>query len=104
MIRLCRPEESHLIEEIINTAAAKYRGVIPEDCWHDPYMGRTELSNEIAQGVEFWGWEETGLLIAVMGVQDVKDVTLIRHAYVLPEYQGRGIGSLLLEHLAKLAK
>ncbi len=82
---------------IINEAAEKYRGVIPADCWHEPYMSRAELEREIAAGVEFSGWEEHGELVGVMGVQRVKDVTLIRHAYVRRGHQGKGIGGALLK-------
>jgi N-acetylglutamate synthase-like GNAT family acetyltransferase len=85
--------------EIVNAAAVAYRGVIPEDRWHEPYMGTAELEGEIAAGVEFWGYEDDGALIGVMGIQPVKDVTLIRHAYVSPAAQGRGIGGALLAEL-----
>jgi len=85
--------------EIVNAAAVAYRGVIPEDRWHEPYMGTAELEGEIAAGVEFWGYEDDGELIGVMGIQPVKDVTLIRHAYVSPTAQGRGIGGALLAAL-----
>lgn len=99
MIRPCTPSDVPLIDAIINKAAEKYRGVIPDDCWHEPYMSRAELLAEIGAGVSFWGWEEAGSLIGVMGVQKVREVTLIRHAYVLPLHQGRGIGGKLLESL-----
>jgi GNAT superfamily N-acetyltransferase len=85
------------MDAIINEAAQKYRGVIPADCWHEPYMSRAELEREIAAGVEFSGWEEDGELLGVMGVQRVKDATLIRHAYVRTAQQGKGIGGKLLE-------
>ncbi len=85
------------MDAIINEAAEKYRGVIPADCWHEPYMSRAELEREIAAGVEFSGWEEHGELVGVMGVQRVKDVTLIRHAYVRSGHQGKGIGGALLK-------
>ena len=87
------------IDRIVNAAAERYRGAIPPDCWHEPYMSREDLDREIAAGVEFWGYEDGGNLAGVMGIQAVKDVTLIRHAYVLPAHQGRGIGGKLLEHL-----
>ena len=80
-------------------AAQVYKGAIPEDCWHEPYMPRNELQREIEAGVDFWGYEQGGELVGVMGVQDVQDVTLIRHAYVLPDHQGRGIGGKLLSVL-----
>jgi GNAT superfamily N-acetyltransferase len=97
-IRRCLPADVPAIDRIVNAAAERYRGAIPPDCWHDPYMPRDELDREIAAGVEFWGYDD-GNLVGVMGIQPVKDVTLIRHAYVLPAQQGRGIGGKLLEHL-----
>jgi GNAT superfamily N-acetyltransferase len=96
MIRPCTDADIPVIEAIINEAAQKYRGVIPADCWHDPYMPRTELLAEINAGVRFSGWDDSGSLVAVMGIQNVRDATLIRHAYVLPRHQGLGIGSALL--------
>ena len=100
MIRPCLGDERSAILEIVNSAAEAYRGVIPADRWHEPYMSATEFDQEIAAGVEFWGYELEGELLGVMGVQPVGDVDLIRHAYVLPSSQGRGVGSELLEHLA----
>ena len=87
---------------IVNAAAEAYRGVIPGDCWREPYMSLEELESEIAAGVAFWGYEVDGDLIGVMGIQQVRDVDLIRHAYVLPGSQGRGVGSRLLGHLQGL--
>ena len=101
MIRPCTSADLPVIDSIINEAAEKYRGVIPADCWHEPYMSRAELEAEIAAGVRFSGWEEAGVLIGVMGVQRVKDATLIRHAYVRTSHQGRGIGGALLNALTK---
>jgi GNAT superfamily N-acetyltransferase len=99
-IRPCRDDEREAIFAIVNAAAEKYRGVIPADRWHEPYMPREELDGEIAAGVAFSGYEDgDGQLIGVMGVQPVKDVVLIRHAYVLPAAQGQGIGGKLLAHL-----
>ena len=86
---------------IINDAAEAYKGVIPEDRWNDPYMSRDYLQHEIAAGVMFWGYEEEGSLEGVMGIQDVRDVTLIRHAYVRTSHRNRGIGGNLLSHLMK---
>jgi GNAT superfamily N-acetyltransferase len=102
-IRRCRDDEREAIFAIVNAAAAAYRDVIPEDRWHEPYMPREELDAEIAAGVEFWGYEDGGRLLGIMGVQPVRDVNLIRHAYVVPDSQGRGVGSALLEHLLGLA-
>jgi GNAT superfamily N-acetyltransferase len=98
-VRMCRDEERTAILAIVNAAAEAYRGVIPEDCWHEPYMPQTELDREIAGGVVFWGCEEAGELIGVMGLQPVREVDLIRHAYVAPGHQRNGIGAALLEHL-----
>jgi GNAT superfamily N-acetyltransferase len=101
MIRRCTDADVPCIESIINEAAQRYRGAIPDDCFHDPYMSRAELESEIAAGVQFRGWEEGGEVIGVMGVQKVLDVTLIRHAYVRTQHQGRGIGAALLTALQK---
>ena len=98
-IRLCRPGEEPEILQIINSAAEAYRGVIPADRWHEPYMSETELAREMASGVAFWGYEAESELIGVMGIQPVRDVDLIRHAYVRPGLQQRGIGGELLTHL-----
>jgi GNAT superfamily N-acetyltransferase len=100
-IRPCRDDERPAILAIVNAAAEAYRGVIPPDRWHDPYMAAAELDAEIAAGVAFSGYDEGGALVGVMGVQPVRDVDLIRHAYVAPERQGRGIGAALLAHLAR---
>jgi GNAT superfamily N-acetyltransferase len=103
MIRRCTDADLATIEAIINEAAQAYRAVIPSDCWHEPYMTRADLIAEVAAGVNFWGWEESGALIGIMGIQEVRDVTLIRHAYVRRSHQGRGIGSALLSTLAAQA-
>jgi GNAT superfamily N-acetyltransferase len=102
-IRPCRDDEQAAILAIVNAAAEVYRGVIPADRWHEPYMNATELARELADGVAFWGYEADGALIGVMGIQPVGDVDLIRHAYVLPGNQGAGIGRDLLEHLRALS-
>jgi N-acetylglutamate synthase-like GNAT family acetyltransferase len=99
MIRRCRNDERDAILEIVNTAAVAYRGVIPADRWHEPYMPASELDREIAAGVVFWGYEADGELLGVMGIQPVQDVDLIRHAYVKPGSQRGGIGGTLIEHL-----
>jgi len=99
MIRRCTWQDLSVIYEIINDAAQAYKGVIPADRWHEPYMPMEELKGEIDDGVEFWGYEEAGDLIGVMGLQDRRDVYLIRHAYVRTKSQNRGIGRELLRHL-----
>ncbi len=99
MIRLCHDSEFDTMVEIVNDAAQAYRGVIPEDRWKEPYMPEEELRHEIDAGVVFWGYEEEGELIGLMGIQPVQDVTLIRHAYVRTAQQNRGIGGKLLAHL-----
>ena len=100
-IRPCRPAELATILDIVNSAALAYRWVIPEDCWHDPYMSVTELERDVAAGVHFSGYEVAGTLRAVMGIQAVREVDLIRHAYVRPDSQRQGIGGLLIEHLRR---
>jgi GNAT superfamily N-acetyltransferase len=87
------------LHDIINDGAQVYQGVIPGDCWHDPYMSQAELQAELAAGVEFWGWQEAGRFLGVMGRQDRGEVFLIRHAYVRRTCQQQGIGSRLLEFL-----
>jgi GNAT superfamily N-acetyltransferase len=99
-IRFCGDDEREAILAIVNTAAEAYRGVIPPDRWHEPYMGSRELDGEIAAGVAFWGYEADGALVGIMGIQPVRDVDLIRHAYVLPGSQRQGVGGALLKHLA----
>lgn len=84
---------------IVNGAAEAYRGIIPPDRWHEPYMPETELRDEISAGVEFWGLDTDDGLIGIMGVQPVRDVDLIRHAYVRPDRQRHGVGAELIEHL-----
>jgi GNAT superfamily N-acetyltransferase len=100
-IRLCRDDERAAILAIVNAAAEAYRGVIPVDRWHEPYMPAHELDREIAAGVEFWGYEADGALVGIMGIQRLRDVDLIRHAYVLPGGQRHGVGGALLEQLAR---
>jgi len=103
MISKLPPAEINSILHVVNDAAEAYRGVIPEDRWKEPYMSAVELRGEIESGVEFYGWMEDDVLVAVMGIQRVNDVTLIRHAYVLTRRQNRGIGEKLLKHLLRLA-
>ena len=103
MIRLCTEKDFHAVYEIINDAAQAYKAIIPEDRWKEPYMPRDELQQEIDSGVVFWGYEEDGELAGVMGLQDVQDVTLIRHAYVRTQKQNRGVGSQLLRRLMEEA-
>jgi GNAT superfamily N-acetyltransferase len=102
-IRRCRDDERAAILAIVNEAALAYRGVIPDDRWHEPYMPADELDGELAAGVEFWGYEAAGDLLGIMGIQRVRDVDLIRHAYVSPDSQRKGVGGELLEHLTRSA-
>ena len=98
MIRQCQAGDSERVYFIINEAARAYEGVIPADCYHQPYMSHEELEQELGR-ITFFGWEENGELVGVMGVELIKGVSLIRHAYVLPQWQQQGIGSKLLNHL-----
>jgi GNAT superfamily N-acetyltransferase len=100
-IRPCRDDERAEILAIVNAAAEAYRGVIPADRWHEPYMPSHQLDSEIAAGVVFCGYEAGGALVGIMGIQPVSDVDLIRHAYVSPDRQRSGVGSALLEHVAR---
>jgi GNAT superfamily N-acetyltransferase len=102
MIRRCDDADFEAMWAIINDGAHAYKGIIPEDRWAEPYMSKIELRHEIDDGVAFWGYEESGDLIGVMGFQQVHDVTLIRHAYVATTSQRRRIGAHLLSHLRKL--
>ena len=103
MIRRCNHLDFEFIRAIINDGAQAYKGVIPADCWTEPYMSAEKLQREINDGVVFWGYAETGILLGVMGLQQLQDVTLIRHAYVRTISQNRGIGAQLLSHLQELA-
>ncbi len=102
-IKMLSPKDMAIIYDVINAAARAYRGAIPADCYHEPYMPEAALRREMA-GMTFFGWDEGGKIVGVMGFQTVKDVTLVRHAYVLPDYQGRGIGTGLLDHVKQLTK
>lgn len=101
MIAPCKADDFDIMFRVINDAAQAYKGAIPSDCWHEPYMSRQYLEKEINRGVVFYGYSENGGLSGVMGIQDVRDVTLIRHAYVLTALQRTGIGGRLLAFLIK---
>lgn len=101
MIRTCTGDDFETIYTIINDAAQAYRGVIPADCWHEPYMSRDALARAIEAGVSFFGFDDAGMLEGVMGLQRVRDVTLIRHAYVRTASRGRGLGAMLLGELRR---
>ena len=96
MIRPCNAMDVPVMLEIINDAARAYRGVIPADCWTEPYMSEEELRREIEDGVQFWGVEQEGHIVAVMGIQHVRDVSLLRHAYVRTVSRQKGFGGELL--------
>jgi N-acetylglutamate synthase-like GNAT family acetyltransferase len=102
MIRKSREADAPAMLMIVNAAAQAYRGVIPADRWHEPYMPAQELAKEIADGVVFWVAEEEGRLLGVMGIQDKGEVALVRHAYVAPGVQRKGVGTSLLRHVQKL--
>jgi len=104
MIRSLLPSDFNAILKVINDAAQAYKGVIPADRWKEPYMSAGELKEEIEAGVRFFGWVEGGHLLGVAGIQALKNTTLIRHAYVLPGCQKKGIGTKLLEYLVGLAE
>jgi GNAT superfamily N-acetyltransferase len=104
MIRRCDDRDFESVWDVINDGAQVYRGTIPEDRWTEPYMSREKLQHEIGDGVVFWGYEDAGNLLGVMGLQQVRDVTLIRHAYVRTSSQKRGIGAHLLSHLRLLTE
>ena len=102
MIRKCTDEDCPALYGIINDAAQAYKGVIPDDRYHEPYMPMHELRQEIRDGVQFWGYESDGEIIGVMGMQDKGDVALIRHAYVKTTRHNQGIGTTLLRHLEQM--
>ena len=103
MIRRSEPKDFEQIHEIINDAASAYRGIIPADRWHDPYMTKEELEQQIGEDVQFWNYVEDGRVVGIMGIQFKGDVTLIRHAYVRTLERKKGIGSKLLEHLRAMS-
>jgi len=104
MIRQCTDSDFEAIYEIINDAAQAYKGVIPEDRWHEPYMSRIQLRREMEDRVRFWGIEEERVLVGVMGIQDKGDVCLIRHAYIKTSRRKEGIGTRLLRHLESMTE
>lgn len=101
MIRQCQPRDTGRMYFIINEAAQAYKGTIPDDCYPQPYMPMSELEQELKR-VTFFGWEVNGELVGLMGLEPIKDTTLIRHAYVLPEWQRQGISTKLLEYVKTL--
>ena len=101
MIREYKKSDSSKIIYVINDAAIKYKGIIPDNCWHEPYMSEQELVNEFNAGVRVFGYNRNNKLIGVMGIQKIKDIILIRHTYTLTSYQGRGAGGTLLKYLLK---
>ena len=104
-LRRCLSKETHRVQAVINAGAEAYRGVIPSDCWHDPYMTKRELEREIADGVEFWGAYRNDELLGVMGIQAVQgEVALIRHAYLDPRWQRQGIGAALLTEVRSMSE
>ena len=104
MISEYKKTDTPKILYIINDASLKYKGIIPDDCWHEPYMSERELIDEFNNGVRMYGYHDNNKLIGVIGIQEVKDVILIRHAYTLTSYQGKGMGSTLIEYLLKKKK
>jgi len=98
MIRECHPGDTEKIYFIINDSATAYQGIIPADCYHQPYMPMNELKQEMKR-LTFTGWEIDGELLGVMGLEQIRDVSLIRHAYVLPRSQKEGVGSKLLKYI-----
>ena len=101
MIGEYKKADTSKILYIINNASLKYKGIIPNDCWHEPYMSEQELIDEFSDGVRMYGYHHNTKLIGVIGIQEVKDIILIRHAYTLTSYQGKGAGSALLKYLLK---
>jgi len=101
MISEYKKNDTPKILHVINDASLRYKGIIPDNCWHEPYMSEQELIDEFSDGVHMFGFQHNNKLIGVIGIQKVKDVILIRHAYTLTSYQGKGTGSALLEHLLK---
>ena len=101
MISEYTKSDTSKILHIINDASLRYKGIIPNNCWNEPYMSKKELTDEFCNGIRMFGYHYYNKLIGIIGVQEVKDVILIRHAYTLTSYQGKGTGSVLLEYLLK---
>ena len=101
MIREYMKSDSSKILYVINDAAVRYKGIIPDNCWHEPYMSEQELVDEFTDGVRMFGYNRNNKLVGVIGIQEIKDVILIRHAYTLTHYQGKGAGGTLLKYLLK---
>ena len=101
IVKLTKKEISNILN-VINDAAIKYKGVISNECWHEPYMSEQELVNEFNDDVHMFGYNQNNKLVGVMGIQKLKDVTLIRHAYILTHYQGTGVGKSLLQYLLEI--
>ena len=97
IVKLTKKEISNILN-VINDAALKYKGIILDNCWHEPYMSEQELVNEFNDGVHMFGYNQNNRLVGVMGIQKLKDITLIRHAYILTHYQGTGVGKSLLKY------
>jgi Acetyltransferases len=104
MIEKCSSKDLHEIYIIINDAATAYKGIIPDGCYHDPYMSKNELDTQIKEGVEFWCYKQSEKFLGVMGIQFKNEVTLVRHAYVRTNVRGKGIGSKLLMHLLNMTQ
>ena len=101
-IRKCTNDDLGALYRIINDAAQAYKGIIPDDRWHEPYMPMHELQQQHRESVDFWGYESDGELIGIMGIQDRGEITLIRHAYVATKLRSQGIGTTLLRHLEQM--
>ena len=101
MIREHNKKNTPEILNVINDASVKYKGIIPDDCWKEPYMSEQELIDELSNGVRMYGYHQNNTLIGVIGIQEIKDVILVRHAYTLCSYQNKGVGSSLIKYLLK---
>ena len=101
MISKYKKSDTSKILHVINDASLRYKGVIPDDCWHEPYMSKHELIDEFNDEVRMYGYHDNNKLIGVIGIQEVQDIILIRHAYTLTSYQNKGTGSAMLKYLLK---